>query len=48
MNETGGTITPQQAVKLAELRHTFDELSAAYEALRRMIERGYVIYSPAA
>ena len=48
MTETGGTITPQQAVKLADLRHSFDELSAAYEALRRMIERGYVFYSPTA
>ena len=46
MTEGGGTITPQQAEKLGELRSTFDELSAAYEALRRMIERGYVVYSP--
>ena len=48
MTESGGTVTPQQAAKLAELRATFDELSAAYEALRRMIERGYVVYSPGA
>ncbi|OXE36826.1 MAG: hypothetical protein CGW95_05310 [Phenylobacterium zucineum] len=46
MTEAGGTITPHQATKLAELRSSFDELSAAYEALRRMIERGYVVYSP--
>jgi len=48
MTANGGTISAQQADKLAELRSNFDELSAAYEALRRMIERGYVVYSPGA
>lgn len=33
---------PADVARLASLRASFDELSEAYEALRRMVERGYV------
>ena len=36
-----------QIDKLAHLRSAYEELAEAYDALRRMVERGYVIY-PAA
>lgn len=35
-----------QVARLAEMRAAFLELTEAYEALRRMIERGYVAYKP--
>ncbi|HMO42620.1 MAG TPA: hypothetical protein PKB04_04725 [Phenylobacterium sp.] len=38
--------SPAEIAHLAELRAGFEELSAAYEALRRMVERGYIAYSP--
>ena len=38
---------PPQAERLAELRLIFDELTEAYEGLRRMVERGYVPYRAA-
>jgi len=37
-----------QINKLTEMRAAFMELTEAYEALRRMVERGYVTYKPAA
>jgi hypothetical protein len=36
-----------QGARLAELRNAFIELTEAYEALRRMVERGYIAYRPA-
>ena len=33
---------PQRVQRLTELRQTFEELGEAYEAMRRMVERGYV------
>lgn len=49
MTETAGaTLSPAQATRLAALREAHEELTAAYEALRRMVERGYVTYRPAA
>lgn len=35
---------PQDVAQLATLRSAFEELTEAYEALRRMVERGYVPY----
>jgi hypothetical protein len=32
-------------MRLAELRTRYEELSSVYEALRRMVERGYVTYT---
>jgi hypothetical protein len=37
-----------QISELAALRRAFDELADAYEAMRRMVERGYLGYTPAA
>lgn len=31
--------------KLARLRRTFEELTEAYDAMRRMVERGYLVYA---
>jgi hypothetical protein len=36
------TRNPDQIARLTGARTAFDELAEAYEALRRMIERGYV------
>lgn len=45
LGEAGKPPTPQQVTRLSELREAFDELSAAYDALRRMVERSYLTYS---
>lgn len=37
----------EQVRKMAELRLAFEELTEAYEALRRMVERGYLPYRTA-
>ena len=42
--EAGGRVTPEDLARLAHLRATFEELAEAYEALRRIVERGYVPY----
>ncbi|WP_304166665.1 hypothetical protein [Phenylobacterium aquaticum] len=40
---------PKGVARLSELRHQYEELTEAYEAMRRMVERGYLVYrSPAA
>lgn len=36
--------TPEQTKQLNNLRQAFFELTEAYEALRRMVERGYLPY----
>lgn len=48
MTETAHTLTPAQISELAALRRAYDELTEAYEALRRMVERGYLSYQAAA
>lgn len=40
----GGRVTPEDLARLTHLRATFEELTEAYEGLRRMVERGYVPY----
>lgn len=40
--ESGSPSTPDQIARLAAARAAFEELSEAYEGLRRMVERGYV------
>lgn len=42
----GGAVTPEGAQRLSTLRRTYEELSEAYEALRRMVERGYLSFTP--
>lgn len=39
--------TPEQIDKLGQLRTAYDELAEVYDAMRRMVERGYLPY-PAA
>ncbi len=41
----GGKMTPQDLSQLTHLRQTFEELAEAYEAMRRMVERGYIGFS---
>lgn len=41
-SESGSPSTPDQIARLAAARTAFEELSEAYEGLRRMVERGYV------
>jgi hypothetical protein len=36
--------TPAQTAELTQLRTAYEELAEAYEALRRMVERGYLSY----
>jgi hypothetical protein len=40
----GHAPTADQVAALAKARQAFEELAAAYDALRRMVERGYVDY----
>lgn len=47
MTEAGTTLSETQVARLAHLRSTYEELSAVYEATRRMVERGYIAYRPA-
>jgi acetyl-CoA carboxylase beta subunit len=46
MADAGATLSEAQVTRLAHLRTAYEELSAAYEATRRMVERGYVTYRP--
>lgn len=41
LTQTKREPTPAEIASLAALRTAYDELSAAFEALRRLIERGY-------
>jgi hypothetical protein len=41
----GKSPSAQHIEELARLRSAFEELSEAYDALRRMVERGYLAYS---
>jgi hypothetical protein len=43
----GAGAAPERLARLAQLRGAYEELAEAYEALRRMVERGYLNYSPA-
>ena len=45
--DSGGRVTPEDLARLTHLRTTFEELTDAYEALRRRVERGYVPYGGA-
>ncbi len=38
--------SPQEIAQLATLRSAYDELTEAYDALRRMVERGYLPTRP--
>lgn len=42
-SESGAPSTPDQIARLTAARIAYDELAEAYEGLRRMVERGYVV-----
>jgi hypothetical protein len=44
LTEQGHAVSPHDAERLAALRSVYEELSEAYEGLRRMVERGYLPY----
>ena len=44
MTESARALTPEQVEKLGQLRARFHELTEVYEAMRRMVERGYLPY----
>jgi hypothetical protein len=45
--DNGQTPPPDRIEKLRQLRMTYEELTEAYDAMRRMVERGYLAYTPA-
>jgi hypothetical protein len=47
VTDRGAPPTNADIESLASLRHAYEELTAAYDALRRMVERGYLTYSEA-
>ncbi|MGV9005584.1 MAG: hypothetical protein ACOH1H_02490 [Brevundimonas sp.] len=40
--ESGSPVTPDQTARLTAHRTAYEELAEAYEAMRRMVERGYI------
>ncbi len=44
MTEAGHALTLAQIEELTALRRAFEELTESYEAMRRMVERGYLPY----
>lgn len=40
--QSGSAVTADQTARLTAARTAYEELAEAYEALRRMIERGYI------
>ena len=47
LSEAGQAIGPAEAATLSGMRAAYEELSEAYEGLRRMVERGYLPYRAA-
>ena len=47
LSEAGHAVGPDEAQKLSGMRAAYEELSEAYEGLRRMVERGYLPYRAA-
>ena len=44
LTETPQPLSAEQTAKLARLRTAYEELTEAYEGLRRMVERGYLAF----
>lgn len=42
LSESGSPVTPDQTARLTAQRTAYEELTEAYEGLRRMVERGYL------
>ena len=47
-SEGAPNVSAEQCSQLSALRQGYEELSEAYEALRRMVARGYLAYQPKA
>lgn len=45
MSEGNQAPAPEQLRALTHLRTTYEELTEAYDAMRRMVERGYVTFT---
>lgn len=45
MSESGRAPSAGEVAELGRLRTAYEELAAAYDGLRRMVERGYLTYS---
>lgn len=45
ISERSHDVTIEQTAHLQALRQTFEELTEAYDAARRMIERGYISFT---
>jgi hypothetical protein len=41
LSQTKAPLTAPQVAELAHLRDSFEELSSAFEAIKRLVERGY-------
>ena len=44
LTETPHPLSAEQTAKLARMRAAYEELTEAYEAMRRMVERGYLTF----
>jgi hypothetical protein len=44
-SQSGGPPSAEQVADLSHLRSTYEELAEVYEAMRRMVERGYLTYA---
>jgi hypothetical protein len=44
LTEKAHTLSPEQVVQMSTLRANYDELTEVYEAMRRMVERGYLAF----
>ena len=44
LTETPHPLSVEQTTKLSHMRATYEELTEAYEAMRRMVERGYLAF----
>ncbi len=44
-SDSGAPLEARQSNQLSDLRANYEELSEAYEAMRRMVERGYMSYT---
>lgn len=43
-SEASAVLTHEQVARLTHLRASYEELTEVYEAMRRMVERGYLTY----
>jgi hypothetical protein len=44
ISAAGPVPSPERIKRLSELHHAYEELCAAYEGMRRLVERGYLHY----